>query len=84
MFTGTIWPLIAELVFARKLSVGPPFFDAAFTPFMVVLAIILPVGAMLPWKRAEIRRALRPLRGALVLALALGYWSMRCRRANLR
>ncbi|MDB5665103.1 heme lyase CcmF/NrfE family subunit [Cypionkella sp.] len=72
VFTGTIWPLIAELVFARKLSVGPPFFDAAFTPFMVALAIILPVGAMLPWKRAEIRRAIRPLRGALVLALAAG------------
>ncbi|MDP2049448.1 MAG: heme lyase CcmF/NrfE family subunit [Cypionkella sp.] len=72
VFIGTIWPLIAELVFARKLSVGPPFFDAAFTPFMVVLAIILPVGAMLPWKRAEIRRAMRPLRGALVLALAVG------------
>lgn len=72
VFVGTIWPLIAELVFARKLSVGPPFFDAAFTPFMVVLAIILPVGAMMPWKRAEIRRALRPLRGALVLALAIG------------
>ncbi|MDB5658265.1 MAG: heme lyase CcmF/NrfE family subunit [Cypionkella sp.] len=72
VFTGTIWPLIAELVFARKLSVGPPFFDAAFTPFMVALAIILPVGAMLPWKRAEIRRAIRPLRGALVLALAVG------------
>ncbi len=67
VFVGTIWPLVAELVFARKLSVGAPFFDAAFTPFMVVLALILPVGAMLPWKRAEIRRALRPLRGALVL-----------------
>ncbi|WP_284326004.1 heme lyase CcmF/NrfE family subunit [Cypionkella aquatica] len=72
VFTGTIWPLIAELVFARKLSVGPPFFDAAFTPFMVGLAVILPVGAMLPWKRAEIGRAMRPLRGALVLALAVG------------
>ncbi|MDZ4312906.1 MAG: heme lyase CcmF/NrfE family subunit [Cypionkella sp.] len=72
VFVGTIWPLIAELVFARKLSVGPPFFDAAFSPFMVILAIILPVGAMLPWKRAEIRRTLRPLRGALALALALG------------
>ena len=29
---GTIWPLIAELVSGRKLSVGPPFFNIAFTP----------------------------------------------------
>ncbi|KAF0171710.1 MAG: cytochrome c-type bioproteinis protein CcmF [Rhodobacteraceae bacterium] len=72
VFVGTIWPLVAELVFARKLSVGAPFFDAAFSPFMVILAIVLPVGAMLPWKRAEIRRTLRPLRGALALAVAAG------------
>jgi cytochrome c-type biogenesis protein CcmF len=37
VFIGTIWPLIAEMFFDRKLSVGPPFFDAAFTPFMVAL-----------------------------------------------
>ncbi len=72
VFIGTIWPLVAEMVWNRKLSVGEPFFNAAFTPFMVLLAIILPVGAMMPWKRAEIGKALRPLRGAMVLALALG------------
>jgi cytochrome c-type biogenesis protein CcmF len=72
VFIGTIWPLIAELVFARKLSVGEPFFNAAFSPFMVLLALILPIGAMMPWKRAEIGRALRPLRGAIVLAIAAG------------
>ena len=72
VFIGTIWPLIAELVFARKLSVGEPFFNAAFPPFIILLALILPIGAMMPWKRAEIGRALRPLRGAIVLALAAG------------
>jgi len=56
VFVGTIWPLIAEMLFDRKLSVGAPFFDAAFTPFMVVLAIILPLGAMMPWKRGRIDR----------------------------
>ena len=72
VFVGTIWPLVAELVWARKLSVGEPFFNAAFTPFMVALAIILPIGAVMPWKRAGIRQAMRPLWGAMVLALALG------------
>jgi cytochrome c-type biogenesis protein CcmF len=72
VFIGTIWPLVAEMLWDRKLSVGEPFFNAAFTPFMVILALILPVGAMMPWKRAEIRRSLLPLRGALALAVALG------------
>jgi len=26
VFVGTIWPLLAEMMFDRKLSVGPPFF----------------------------------------------------------
>ncbi|MGC9368385.1 MAG: heme lyase CcmF/NrfE family subunit [Paracoccaceae bacterium] len=72
VFIGTIWPLVAEMFFERKLSVGPPFFNMAFTPFMVILALILPIGAILPWKRARLGRALRQLRGALVLALAVG------------
>ncbi|MFM7654455.1 MAG: heme lyase CcmF/NrfE family subunit [Paracoccaceae bacterium] len=72
VFIGTIWPLVAEMLWNRKLSVGEPFFNAAFTPFMVILALILPVGAMMPWKRAELGRSLLPLRGALALAVALG------------
>jgi cytochrome c-type biogenesis protein CcmF len=70
VFVGTLWPLVAELALGRKLSVGPPFFDAAFTPFMVALAVILPLGAILPWKRARLRQGLARLTGALALALA--------------
>ncbi len=72
VFIGTIWPLLAELLWGRKLSVGAPFFNAAFTPFMVVIALVLPLGAVLPWKRAELGRGMRPLWGALALSAALG------------
>ena len=71
VFVGTLWPLVAELFFGRTLSVGPPFFDAAFSPFMVALAVALPIGAMLAWKRGVISKAARPLWPALVLAIAL-------------
>ena len=83
VFVGTLWPLVAELVFARKLSVGPPFFDLAFTPFMVTLAALLPVGAMLPWKRGHLVREIEPLAGALVLSMVLGglAWTMQTGRA---
>ena len=72
VFIGTMWPLVAEVLWGRALSVGAPFFNAAFSPFFVALAVILPVGAMMPWKRAEIGRSLRMLRWALVLAIAVG------------
>ena len=71
VFIGTVWPLIAELAWDRKLSVGTPFFEKAFTPFMVALAIVLPVGAILPWKRGKLMRAMKPLRGALIFAGAV-------------
>ncbi|TCP63279.1 cytochrome c-type biogenesis protein CcmF [Rhodovulum bhavnagarense] len=72
VFIGTIWPLVAEMAFDRKLSVGAPFFNMAFTPFMVALGLILPIGAVMPWKRARMGRALRQMAPALVLAVALG------------
>jgi cytochrome c-type biogenesis protein CcmF len=72
VFIGTIWPLIAELLLDRTLSVGEPFFNAAFTPFVVALALILPPGAMLAWKRGTLARSLRALVPALILSLSLG------------
>ena len=71
VFIGTMWPLIAEMIWGRVLSVGPPFFNQAFTPFMVVLALVLPLGSIMPWKRATLARSLRPLRGPAILAGAV-------------
>lgn len=71
VFVGTVWPLIAEMGWGAKLSVGAPFFDAAVTPFFAALAAILPVGAMLAWKRGDLSRAGRGLVVWLVLAAAV-------------
>ncbi|UXU74766.1 MULTISPECIES: heme lyase CcmF/NrfE family subunit [unclassified Paracoccus (in: a-proteobacteria)] len=71
VFIGTVWPLIAEMLWDRKLSVGPPFFEQAFTPFMIVLALVLPLGAIIPWKRGRLGRLVAPLRVAALLAFAV-------------
>ncbi|HEU0220889.1 MAG TPA: heme lyase CcmF/NrfE family subunit, partial [Paracoccaceae bacterium] len=78
VFIGTLWPLIAEFATGAKISVGAPFFETAFTPFMLILALALPIGAILPWKRALLARTMGPLLPALILALALGglAWSV--------
>jgi cytochrome c-type biogenesis protein CcmF len=85
VFFGTIWPLVAEMLFDRKLSVGEPFFNAAFSPFVVALAAILPLGAMMPWKRGDALRAMRPLWPVLALSLSLGalVWAMQTGRSAL-
>ncbi len=71
VFVGTMWPLGVEVATGRKVSVGAPFFNLAFSPFMIALAAILPVAAVLPWKRGRLGRALHQMRAALALALAL-------------
>ncbi|WP_300518358.1 heme lyase CcmF/NrfE family subunit [Aliiroseovarius sp.] len=85
VFVGTIWPLVAEAFWGRKLSVGAPFFEAAFTPFMVVLALILPIGAMLPWKRARLKRVVKSLVPAMTLAVAVGalVWAIQSQKSAL-
>lgn len=78
VFVGTLWPLIAEITTGRKVSVGPPFFDAAFTPFMILLVMLLPFGATLPWKRGEVGKTAKNLRAIAALSVALGLlvWSL--------
>lgn len=83
VFVGTMWPFVAEMLFERKLSVGAPFFNMAFTPFMVVLGLLMPVGAMISWKRGTLDRVLRALTPAFVLAIALMglVWAMQTGRS---
>ncbi len=71
VFVGTIWPLIAEAFTGAKVSVGAPFFDMAFTPFMVLLAILLPIGSMVPWKRGKLKKTMKPLQGVVILTVVL-------------
>ena len=78
VFLGTIWPLVAELFFDRKLSVGPPFFNAAFTPFMILLGFLLPLGSNLSWKRASIMKTVKKFLAVFVLCICLSgfIWSI--------
>ncbi|WP_323769214.1 heme lyase CcmF/NrfE family subunit [Antarctobacter sp.] len=83
VFVGTMWPFVAEMLFDRKLSVGAPFFNMAFTPFMVVLGLIMPIGAMISWKRGKLGRVFRALLPAFGLAVALMglVWAMQSGRS---
>jgi len=72
VFVGTLAPLAREFVDGAKISVGAPFFDLAFTPFMILLFLILPFGALSSWKRADLARIGARLWWAAALALAVG------------
>ncbi|UZD90848.1 heme lyase CcmF/NrfE family subunit [Cognatishimia activa] len=51
---GTLYPLFYEAVTGgQKLSVGPPFFNAAFIPMMLPLVFVMGLGPFLSWKRTS-------------------------------
>ncbi|MEL6197595.1 MAG: cytochrome c-type biogenesis CcmF C-terminal domain-containing protein, partial [Pseudomonadota bacterium] len=72
VFVGTLAPVMREFVDGTKISVGAPFFDMAFTPFMVILFVALPVGAIMSWKRADLGRVVTKLWWAAAASLAIG------------
>ena len=72
VLTGTVYPLFADLLFAAKISVGPPYFNATVLPLTVPLFLAMAVGPVLSWKRAALGPALMRLWWAALAAGAVG------------
>ena len=68
---ATLYPLLYENFSGQSLSVGPQVYNFFFPPIMTVGLIAVPVGAMLMWRRGELRAAVKPLLPALGQALAV-------------
>ncbi|MCH8167225.1 MAG: heme lyase CcmF/NrfE family subunit [Proteobacteria bacterium] len=85
VFTGTLAPLVREFIDGAKISVGAPFFELAFTPFMVIVIVAMPLGSLLPWKRGDLGRVMARLWWAAAVALALGgvVWGLQTGEALL-
>lgn len=83
VFVGTLAPLFREMIDGSKISVGAPFFDMSFTPFMILLAAALPFGAMLPWKRGDLGKAGRKMRIVALIAFLIGalIWGLQSGRS---
>lgn len=74
VLVGTLYPLGVEAVTGDKLSVGPPYFNAAAGPVALALVLMMAVGPLLRWRRDQLaavvgRIALPLLIGALLLAM---------------
>jgi cytochrome c-type biogenesis protein CcmF len=75
VFIGTLYPLALESITGEKISVGPPYFNLTFGTIILPLLLLMPIGPLLTWKRANIadasKRILVPVLCALTAALAL-------------
>ena len=69
---GTLYPLIRQALSGEAISVGPPYFNLTFAPLMAALAILLPAGPLLAWKRGDARGVAQRLWVAALVALGCG------------
>jgi cytochrome c-type biogenesis protein CcmF len=67
---GTLYPLALEALTGEKISVGPPFFNAAFVPLFVPLFALMPIGQTLAWKRGDLLGSVQRLTVAVLCGLA--------------
>jgi cytochrome c-type biogenesis protein CcmF len=71
VFIGTLYPLALEAVTGDKISVGAPYYNLTFVPLILPLLLLLPLGPMLTWKRADVWAGLQRLWVAALLAVAV-------------
>src|SRR5262249_55688512 len=67
---GTLYPLIMEGLYDKRLSVGEPYFNYFARPVSLSLVFMMGVGPALPWGRIDPDLARRRLQAVL---LGLGF-----------
>jgi cytochrome c-type biogenesis protein CcmF len=74
---GTFWPIVAEIAFGQRISVGAPYYVRTAVPLAALVALFMSMGVQLPWKRGDWRASLKRLRAAAAITLAAaaaGFW----------
>ncbi len=67
---GTIFPMISEAVTGKKITVGPPFYEAVNGPIFLALVILVGVCPLIGWRRATKENVLRNFLKPFAFALA--------------
>ncbi len=69
---GTLSPLVIEMATGGKISIGPPWFNAAFLVPTIPLVILVGMGMHTAWRTQSASPWLRTLRFPAIAALVLG------------
>jgi len=67
---GTLYPLIIDSFGLDKISVGPPYFNLVFLPFMIFVLLVMGLAPTLRWQQTE-KKAVKKLVVSLLLAVIL-------------
>lgn len=72
VFIGTLYPLVLDAFNLGLISVGPPYFDAVFTPLMLPLLFLIGAGSVISWKQDTLAATWKELGWVLIVSLIAG------------
>jgi cytochrome c-type biogenesis protein CcmF len=75
VFVGTIFPVLSEAIGGVKITVGPPFYNQAVGPQMLLLVFLMGVAPLLAWRKANgtsvLRQSIIGIGAAVITLVAL-------------
>jgi cytochrome c-type biogenesis protein CcmF len=69
---GTLYPLALEVVSGAKITVGAPYFNAVMVPLFLLVLLLMGLGPLAPWRRANLKRYWQRLQLPLVAGISAG------------
>ena len=58
---GTLYPLALDALYGDKITVGAPYFNVVMVPLFLMILLLMGVGPLVPWRKANPERLKRRL-----------------------
>lgn len=54
VFSGTLFPLLSEVIRGYQVNVGPGFYDESFLPLALILVLLMGICILIAWRKASL------------------------------
>ncbi|HKQ31525.1 MAG TPA: cytochrome c-type biogenesis CcmF C-terminal domain-containing protein, partial [Burkholderiales bacterium] len=58
---GTLYPLALDALYGDKITVAAPFFNIVMVPIFLAVLLMMGIGPLVPWRKANVERLRRRL-----------------------
>ncbi len=65
---GTLYPLAINALNGSRITVGPPYFNLVMMPIFFIMLLLMAIGPLVPWRKANLSR----LRARVVIPVIMG------------
>ena len=74
---GTLYPILTDVLFKSKISVGPPFYNSVLIPLVIIFLFLMAIGPQTKWiknKFSNFRNSFFIILGATIINFSIFYF----------